>query len=538
MPCFTRYDDIMVRRFLQTLALLGATLTAACSSSDAEPAPDPGPPDVPDASASASLAFAAEGTITLGPGDAREVGVVVDPPDVHVVRFALLGESLDASLDADKKVTSDDGRTSVVLTAPSTATTFRLRASAGENASAEIAVSVSGEGFASVRVIPSYKGIRSTPTWTASAVAHAACSELPGMPPEDGPLVAIALDGTPAVLDGLPVGPGIAVTLRHARSVAGCAEITDLSSGEIRDVVVKVSDIPVNMGETELPFRMVMEPDGSAALPLAQSLSTRFLDNLFPLDETEAKRVLDAMTESVVDPDAFTEARLAGGWDALLEAHLDDGGELLRERVQRWLEAGLSPLRDGETVEGRLVATAPDAGHGVLELHSFHGLDAQAAGIPQHHVVSLIVEPGDQMIVGGTIPWLPSRLMAAAAEAGMSVEAGEAVVASEALAKEVGCYQLPSLLEAAAPLPASCGETCLESACTAGLGALWDEAKLHSTILDTARMTYTVSGTATVNSDAVPTALEASWVGAHEHDGEESALKGVATAGEAIPQTR
>jgi hypothetical protein len=525
----------MVGRVPRFLGFLLSVILTACGAADSGSTPTPA--DVPDASTGSSLSFDPDSIITLAPGETSEVRVVVEPPGVHVVRFALLGESLDASLDADEKVTQSDGRTSVTLAAPGSATTFRLRASAGENAVAEVPVSVSGEGFASVRVIPSYKGVRSTPTWTASAVARALCAEVPGEPPMDGPIVGMGIGGAIPVLNGIPVGPNIAITLRSASAVGGCADLSDLGAGETRDVTVKVSDIPVNIAATDLTIEMAMTPDGAAIRPLFDTLSVDFVDDFLDSEQGEAKQVLDAMQDQLGDPADFAEARMMGGWDAVLAGSLDLGGQLLRDRAQAWIQAGLQPLQHGETIIGQLRATS-NAGHGVLSLDSFHGLPVEGTGIPRDNIVSLAVEPGDAIIIGGSVTWLPSRLIAAAGDVGAGLLLGDSDALS-ALANIVGCDELASDLESTYPLPATCDANCIQDACTAGLAALWNAAKMKSSsTFDTVQLSFTVSGTANVNSQAIVVAFDASWLGTQTYGGEEWAVKGDAVAGGEAPHTR
>lgn len=524
----------MVRRSLGFSTLILTALIAACGSDSREEAPPP--QDSPDAATSATaLSLDPDGTITVAPGEPTVLNVSVEPPGVHVVRFALLGESMDASLDADERVTLPDGTTTVTLTAPAAATTFRMRAAAGQNAIAEVAVSVSFEGFARVLVSPNYKGIRNTPSWTASAVARALCVDLPGQPPQDGPILGSVFepDGS-VVLDGLPVGPNIALTLRSEKSVGGCLDLADLETGETRAVVVKVSDVPVDVAATKLELEMSMTPDGSAAWPQMQAAGEEFLEALLPSEYSEAHALLDAMRDELADP-AFDEARAYGGWDSVVGAWFDDGGELLRERVRTWIEAGFAPLITGKSLAGNLAASPASDEHGVLSLESFLGLPIDTASLPSEHVVTLAVDPGDTMIVGGSIAAWPSQLVAAAAHQGVAQEHDSPV---EALIEFAACDELPGILEATHPLPASCQTSCIEETCAMAIASMWTRAaNASASDFDTIELSFTVSGTATVNGNTVITALDASWVGTQTRNGEEAAVKGQAVGGIEAPHT-
>jgi hypothetical protein len=519
------------------LPLLSA-LAFGCGDPAASPS-EPSAPDTPDASTTGtSLTLDPPSTIALAPGEPTEIAVAVEPPDVYVVRFSLLGDSLDASLDADKRVTSADGRTSVNLLAPGTPTTFRLRATAGGSATAEVAVSVSDEGFATVRVLPSYKGIRGTPTWTASAFAGVTCADIPGQPPEDGPIVGASIGGGAIELASLPVGPRIAVTLRSQKTVGGCTEISDLNPGETRGLSVKVSDMPVRLDATRLDLTMEMEPVDGAESPLLDELTTSFVRLIFPPKSTEAKSVLDAVQAQLPDPSAFAQARSLGGWDALVAAWLDESGQLLREQVRAWIERGLEPLRKGDVLAGKLTAIPGSTTQGMLSLARFHGLPLGLANIPKDHVVSLGVEPGDVMIVGGKVSWLPSNLVGAAGDVGAHDLTG-ATDAVHALADAVGCDHLATLLSSTYPLPSTCDGSCVESACEDALGAMWGRARNSSALLfETVQLSFTISGTATVDGDAAIVGLDASWIGTQSHDGEETAVRGAASGSLEAPQSR
>jgi hypothetical protein len=311
----------------------------------------------------------------------------------------------------------------------------------------------------------------------------------------------------------------------------------DLNPGETRDVSLKVSDIPVKVGATQLALSVKMSPDGSAAWPLIESLSETFLDALFPPYSTEAKTLLDAIESQLTNVPTFTKSRLLGGWDALLGAWIDQSGQLLRDRVRAWIVRGFDPLQSGETAVGKLTAPSPSGTHGLLALDSFYGLPLHPTGIPQDHVVSLTVEPGDVMIVGGKISWLPSKLIATAGDVGAEAFGQETAV--QALVRTVGCDKLASLLETTQALPSGCGADCIETACSNGIAAQWNQARLSSTdTFETAQLSFTISGTAAVSGDAVIVALDAIWAGTQTGAGQEAPVRGTAVGSLDAPRSR
>ena len=527
-------------RCVRTISLFALVLTAACGDAEqgAGPKPSTEEKDAAPPSSASSIAFETEPVATMLPGETREMPVIVAPPGAHQVRFALLGGSLDASLDRDEVVTDGDGRASVKLTAPNTATTFRLRAIADEGPATEAAVSVSGDGFASAMVLPSYEGIRNTPMWSASAYARSKCSDLPAIPLEEGPIRGMATDGTPVRLEGLPVGPTIAITLRSAHAVAGCYDLRDLETGVDRDILVKVRDTPLKVEATNLALDLVMTPNGNAARALVDGARGSFLDDLFPDTQSEARTLLDAMAEQVADQDGFDEARALGGWDALAAARFDESGELMRTRVGEWIDEGLSALSAGSTATGRLTAMPSGNAHATYALETLFGLDAEEGGVPTENVLSMSVNPGDLVIVGGTLPWLPTRVLAAAADTAVREANGGDGSAAEELTAWVDCAGLVEQLQEAGPLPSTCQAPCIQAACEQAISRLWSQAASKSAAsYDVGGLAFTISGTALVNGEAVIVGWTGTWLGTATWGGAEVSLKGTTIAGEQVPQT-
>src|SRR4051812_33848550 len=106
------------------------------------------------------IRFVMDGTITLTPGETRAITVAVSPSEPPSdIRFSLIGDALDGSLDRSLATTDDSGDATVVVRAPQQATTFRLRATIldGEGQpgpSVEAGVAVSDQGFGTLRVLP------------------------------------------------------------------------------------------------------------------------------------------------------------------------------------------------------------------------------------------------------------------------------------------------------------------------------------------------------------------------------------------------
>ena len=83
----------------------------------------------PERPAAALIHFEQEDTVTLAPGETREVHVVAEPRASYDVRFALIGDALDGWIESAAVKTDENGRATMELHAPNQPTTFHLRAS-------------------------------------------------------------------------------------------------------------------------------------------------------------------------------------------------------------------------------------------------------------------------------------------------------------------------------------------------------------------------------------------------------------------------
>ena len=505
-----------------------AFLILACNGSAASQDTNDSPPEQDASDAATSLTLSPSPTITLAPGSSTEVIASVEPKDAYTVRFWLLGESLDASLDASIRITSSNGTASVNLLASTSPTAFRLKATAGGSASAEVSVAVSSRGYANARVSPLYKGIRSTPTWTASAIVGSTCTEIPGQPPQDGPIVSVENEHDPVELHSLPVGPPIAITLRSEQSVGGCTELTDLSPDETRDVSVKVSDMPVQVSDIDLNLLMTLDSEDTTMMPMLDEVAKSFVETVFPPRATEATTFLDAVLALVPDSDVFASLRTAYGWDEIVSTWIRQENKTIAERMLTWIERGLQPLGDGELLVGGLTALSGSSNQGVLSLVRFGGLPYLTTGVSQEHSVSLSVEPGDTTLIGGKIAWQPTRLIGAAGDAGAQ-QIESSPNAALALASIFGCAQITTLLFPNDRAPSACDDLCFESACENALASLWNESiNSDEASSDIVQTSFSISGTATVDGNATIAGLNATWVGTQTRSDTETPIKGSA----------
>lgn len=510
---------------VQILCIAFASMNGCSSSDEPQQSVDAAiPQDGGKPTQADSIAFESASTLTLAPGERATLRVLVLPPGDHKVRFSLDGNSLDGSLDSDLLDTTSEGRAAVVLTAPQSATTFRVRAVADDGPWAETAVSVSGTGFASIAVTPKYAGTRSTPSWTATGAALVACADKKGIPPPDGPIATTAESGSALVLGGLPAGAKLAVTLRSGHAVGGCADLSPLNAGEHREVEVKVADRPIELGETDVSIELLMTPDGAAVKPWLEAEIGEFVEAFAP-PTGEAGALLDAMQACAADGAQFASLRQQEGWDAAAKAYFADLGKPLGERIRSWAAKGAVALLGGNVLAGRLVTnqSIPE-----LRPQTIGALDAASCGSTWVYTVVLSADPGDTLHVGGGIDLFPSALVAASADS--AVKSATVPDGLAALQEVVGCTAFAQSIDALGTLPSACAVACLDQLCREGLALMWAQARGSSSqTFDAAHVSFTVSAAAQVDAEAVVQKLEGSWTGELNGLGQTIVLSGSAS---------
>jgi|GEM_PF-396191 len=516
-----------------------ALLATGCTESSAGPSggagasvgnPEPGEAGAADTDASVpkSLAFMTTDTVMLSPKQTQVLTVTTDPPGRFAVRFALVGSSSntgpgDAVLSPGDLMTGDvwtldDGIAQVTLTAPSTPTTFSVRASVADSVSTFLAVSVSSLGYTTLGVQPAYSGHRTVTQWTASFHLDTKCSKLVGDPPPDGMNPVSADNGKPLQIEGVKTGVDVTVTLRAGHYIGGCVDQGPLSEGDGNQVLVYASDRPINLDATNLALSFGpadAPPEFSALMKSSVSVAE---SALVGASGSDVQALLDAMQGATVaaDRDTFSATRLAKGWDAALTSAFGrDATTRLRDPADRWMSAGLQTFEAPGSFRGQLTSLSAGA---LLELASVAGVPASEAGFPTSFQSTWSADSSDTLLLGTQLTWLPSRLVTALALAPALLEFPQAGSLESALAQSVDCGLVAQTLladgaTAGTAVYAGCDESCALLACTNAVSSLWSKAR-DSSGTTVATLDVTGTGSAAVGDDAAATALsKGSWVG-------------------------
>lgn len=514
------------RFFLMILLVLAGPLSA-CSPKERYFAPWEPPVNT---TPQTTVAFEQSGTIALSPREKRTLSVTTDPPGAYEVSFLLLGQSLDGSLDRAVAVTDEQGHASITLRAPNQPTTFILRARINNGAHADLPVSVSGDGFAPISIIPLYQGKRVITGYTAMVIARKACDEVaPTLPADaDGALFATADAGQEIIVKDAPVGPILSVTLRAGHFAWGCTTTSGLIANEMKTVKVNVIDKPIDVDATDLDVTFGISPDQGPFGALVGSARSSMLDAFFPADpDATAALLLDTMATrlSVDDVLAFADARTAGGWDAVTRDHLAAQPKPLRDALAMWFDEGFvsEPLE----VEGRLRALGVP-NFATFEAVRMGSVPSDEAGLPGTHLVKFTSSPGDVMLFNGNLFWMPTNWLTGIAKGAALKGAPEGKTMTDALAEVAGCDALAQTLVAAG----ACDATCLAAVCREALDVRFRAAKDASAVESkVGTIAISAAANALVDDVAVPVSLDGTWLGSVS-DGDVAAKveKGAMTA--------
>lgn len=457
------------------------------------------------------------------------------PRGVYSVRFDLPstdGDPLDAVLDRSSATTDEQGLASVVLTAPSSAASFEVRASVGSR-SASLSLEVRAGGVASLRVEPSYQpgyptALRNITTWIATAHVGKSCADVAGAPFADGELKAPPAAKTEAPLfDEVPAGKPLAVTLRSGHFVGGCTSVEMLPPGSpARPEVVKVAvyNRPIDLSASNLAFSLDLPVHEDAWSATLAGAAERVLAGIAGTSDDDVDALLDAMRGLKPNAaQAFTTARDAEDWDAALRARWGQTASTkLRDRVSGWLAAGrqsfasaahaftglLAPLADSEGSDAKGKAT--------LTLLRVAGLDAKTAGFVTDGVVSWSASSDDNVVLGTDLYFSGSQLAEALGDAARSASDSSVVSAGQSLSDALDCAGIGSELAAlgadVTQAYAGCDAACLQSACTDALAAMW---KRGGAVDGSAfsRLSLSATGRAYVGDAAELTGLTGNWIG-------------------------
>ncbi len=486
------------------MALASVLALASACTTDAA-APDGG--IIP----TAAIAFDVPGGILAAEPNAIVKVTLSASTGVRSIALALDGAYGDGSLDRTS-VAVVDGHAEFMLRTPTTPATFAIQASAG-SARARLDVSVSKDGFATVRVTPAYKGKRPVPIVAASTFLKAKCSDLTTFPSKDGAPLVVGTNGETLVIPKVPAGSSVAVAVRIAHYATGCVDVDALAPDAVRDVTVGLYDIPLVVSSIDLQARFTYDlstQDRAALTSMLGSASTSALAAFFP--DLEPKRLLDAMADATSSPtekNLFLTKRSQAGWDATASSWLTAHPPSMQTRAMGWLNAVI-PKVPGD-LHGHLTGTGQDKATFAPE--TIGGLDATTIATVKAPF-TVVADTDDTLKLTGSVILWPSRLLTVAA----NVEAGgdfpPATTVPAALATAIDCAGFGAALASNGYAFGTCDGACVTALCKKALSDRWELAAGTSEKL-AAKLDFQFTASAATQFDdlAVPVSYTGSWLG-------------------------
>lgn len=482
------------------------------SEADGLPPIGPGVPADIFPGTATSIEFTTGSELMLFPGQAAELEVQVLPPEVHTVRFALLGQAEDAFLSPSVVDTDAEGHASASLTALVAASNFTVRAAAGR-VSETLDVVTLQASVASLVVTPNYAGSRPIEDWVASVHLDTSCSALQGIPFPDGPITS---RGRGIVrIDEIPAEVPLAVVVRARQYVGGCRVVTALRAQSVSDVTVDVMDRPMQVADLSFEVGFGVEPT-EAPNPALDELAFRAVTPLAGGASDDLTALLDSMGALSDDPAAFAAARAAQGWRAALVTQLgtDRAGVGLRTLVQNWMRSGIELLEVPGALEGTLTSIGP-GGSASLELASVVGLAPDAAGFNLENTASVVTETEDFLRLGAALELRPSAFLSAAANQAALARDPARTSAADAMATEFGCAGVASTLASLGAEPgeafAGCDEACALELCRGAMEVLWS--RVAGSELPAVPWQISGAARAQIDDAARPTQVDGNWIG-------------------------
>ncbi len=488
-----------------------------------------------------NLRFDVTGTLELAPTQVVTVDVV-GPADTDI-QISLLGNLLDAKIDATTVVTDGAGRASFSLTAPSTAATFEVLART-DSATAKLSVAVSEQGFFDLMVIPQYEGGRElTDPWSADVQVGGDCAALLASYPDPlGTLEGSAPIGGKPKVSSVPIGPVLAVGLRSGKLVAGCVTVTHDGVMTQEEVSVVVVDQPMVLEATRmnLALQFSVPPDGFAELLGVGAAAVK--DEAFPEGASTAALILGDLAAALPAPAsaeltaALAEPSDLAGQVAAANQGFDARAACAALEAPAEAEALANLESGGATILGTLAGVEGAPSAATFELESFLGLPGGVAA-PGELPFGWYDQGSDFLVVSGVVPLSGTRLAGGYLGVAASTVLGPGLGVVDLLQEGFDCEAAAATILGATSLT-GCDLTCLASACDAAIAARWESGLAVDERAGAfgSSLSLGISGGVSVDEDVAPQSLEGQWSGSLDALGVSVAGQGTAQGSPAPPE--
>ena len=468
-----------------------------------------------------TIGFSPANTARLLPSATASFAVIVQPAGTYKVGLALLGASNDASLSETVVRTGPDGQAQFSVTAPSIATSFAVRASAGQ-LSRQLDISVSEDGYASLRVTGNYAGNRSIEKWVATVKTGGSCADYGSSLPDDGTLRAESTTASNIVVTSVPVGAVQSLILRGDFSVWGCKDIPTLVTDASLDFPIQVFDIPASYSANPIAANFAVTTNAATWAANLTTASSRLREAFFDSTTDDAALLLDAMQNSAADPLAqseFAQRSVSGNWPVVLatewSALAGGSSNCISFAIDSWLDSALKQIASGVYIATSIALTTTSSSLDPEQLNL-----RSIAGVPPDDLQSAVSFPvkttlgaNDSLAMSSELSFSEANLIRAIAIEPATQQHPSAKDIPSALSSLLGCDTLGARLDEAAPTVTSCDAGCLGQLCNNALLRLWTQTDSVAAQWGVTRLTLSSSGNLVVDANAMVTGYNGTWVG-------------------------
>ncbi|HMA92248.1 MAG TPA: hypothetical protein VKP30_06155, partial [Polyangiaceae bacterium] len=442
--------------------------------------------------------------------------VRVTPPSDRLVTFALVGETLDASLEFEQVAVDASGIASVNLSTASEPTTFSVRASLDRSLVAEAIVKVERNLTSSVQISTKYGGRRKVENYSIALYPGKDCTSS-GLDDVAQTHISFSSPTMPTSIPNVPLSKSLAVVVDGDEVVHGCVTARPSSAVAALMVEVPIEDLPMNLTGVVLNVALT-QTEGAAKLNERLSSAIPDYVDLFVPGQNDVQQLLYSM-ESVATgslKQEFTALRSASSWDQVAsETYGEAGRDVLRSALRGWLTNGLQALTPQPIVASLSLGSDATATPKLYPL-VLSGFDAASLNMKSTDL-AVDIAANDQLNWSGKLSVSKTDYLGAVALKAARVEDPETASIAGQLAKRVDCETFATLLEEKSVWQQSnartCAQSCLATLCRSALEALARTAT-ESTSLGAFELLINASGTANVDTHARPTTVSGSWVGA------------------------
>ena len=456
------------------------------------------------------------------PGETISRHVLVTPQAQYDIGLALLDNSVDAALSQSVVHTTSDGEGEFSITASSAPTSFEVRASV-ESLLAELLVSVSENGHATLNLSGAYSGVRRVSEWVTSLHTYNSCDELGSKLPEDGSLVTTSAVSPPSLnIANVPVGAGQSVVMRGDHLMWGCKDLPVLSADEILDLVVPLYDVPVSYGPDPIQIVFALDTNATGWSSALTAVLPDILSGFVQSAANDSELLLDSMRSSLGSADAqtdFDQRRATGGWDSIVASGWTNStcsdDECIRTALEQWLSTGAASVTQGSSIAARLSLSASSVSLNQVQLtlESMQGLAAGAWINSTQVPLTANIDAKDILSASTYFSFNDGLFLRQLAQVVASAQYPGASDIPQALARLVDCDTLGTQLNDAAVGATTCNASCLAQLCRAALRNLWTNTETVARGRSNSELTLNFSGTLRLDEDAVVVGCDGTWLG-------------------------